>query len=104
MDFIREGIVRYHLADWKIGLIIVFAVLCLGGFQWLLAKKTKLWAGLVLPVAALALVLPKVYAVLFHSVVKDRPDYFLAAALVFPAVWLVCVYLGSYYRCRYKNE
>ena len=98
MSFIREFIVRYHILDWLLGWFLIAVVVCLGVLQGLLARKNRIAVGLVIPMIALIVVSPRVYAALFLSVVKNRPNYYVAVSLVFPAVWLFCVYLSAYYR------
>lgn len=100
MSFIREFIVRHHILDWQLGWFLIAVVVCLGVLQWFLARKNRIAVGLIVPAVVLITVSPRVGAALFHSIVKNRPNYYTAAALVFPAVWLVCVYLSSYYRQR----
>lgn len=104
MNFIREFIVRHRILDWQLGWFLIAVVVCLGVLQWILANKNRIAVGLVIPSIVFITVSPRAYAALFHSIVKNRPNYYTAAALVFPAVWLFCVYMSAYYRRKYREE
>ena len=82
-----------------LGLLLLLLLVC----QWLLAKNDRLGVGFILPALFLGMVSPGVYRALIIGTVTHRKEYYTAAALVFPAILLLCVYFSVYYRRKVKQ-
>jgi FtsH-binding integral membrane protein len=82
-----------------LGLLLLLLIVC----QWLLARNNRFGVGFILPALFLGMVFRRVYRALIIGTVTHRKDYFTAAALVFPAILLLCVYFSVYYRRKVKE-
>ena len=65
-------------------------------------KKRPAWCGVYPARFVFGNGFPGVYRALIIGTVTHRKDYYTAAALVFPAILLLCVYFSVYYRHGYE--
>ncbi|MDD4850387.1 MAG: hypothetical protein PHO10_06770 [Gemmiger sp.] len=70
--------------------------------QIVLARLPRPWVGFVLPVLAWAAVARPVYLALAPNAVRQMPDYYLAASLLFIGLWLLLIYFALFYYWKYK--
>lgn len=84
-------------------ILVVVVVAALGAGQFLFAKKGKAWMGLIVPAICLVAVAGKAVALLDVTGPRYQPDYYGAAALLFPAVWCAMMYFTGYYYYKSKN-
>lgn len=72
------------------------------GLQIYFAKKGSKWKQYILPCIYLLLHMEKILGTLSVKV-RLRPDYYQAATISFPCIWLIMIYFIFYYYWRYKE-
>lgn len=79
-------------------IIITFTII-----QILLSKKGHWWKGLLLPSIYLLFTAKDIIST-FDTTIRLIPNYYQAATLFFPSVWLLMIYYIYYYYWKCKGD